>query len=99
MVERGSFHNLPEVVKLELCTNPLLSYVDPQAFRLVRPTHCTWTPPTVSAPITPRAHRIFFCVCVCLSPSLLSLLQLWLMTVETLDTFKLIMKVDGVLIF
>lgn len=38
MVERGSFHNLPEVVKLELCSNPLLSYVDPQAFRLVRHT-------------------------------------------------------------
>lgn len=38
MVERGSFHNLPEVVKLELCSNPLLSYVDPQAFRLVHPT-------------------------------------------------------------
>lgn len=37
MVERGSFHNLPEVVKLELCINPLLSYVDPQAFRLVAP--------------------------------------------------------------
>lgn len=37
MVERGAFQNLPEIVKLELCNNPQLSYVDPQAFRCVRP--------------------------------------------------------------
>lgn len=37
MVERGAFQNLPEMVKLELCNNPQLSYVDPQAFRFVRP--------------------------------------------------------------
>lgn len=33
MVERAAFHNLPEMVKLELCNNPRLSYMDPQAFR------------------------------------------------------------------
>lgn len=37
MVERGAFQNLPEMVKLELCNNPQLSYVDPQAFRFLRP--------------------------------------------------------------
>lgn len=37
MVERGAFQNLPEMVKLELCNNPQLSYVDPQAFRFVHP--------------------------------------------------------------
>lgn len=52
MVERGSFHNLPEIVKLELCTNPLLSYVDPQAFRWVRLGLRTGTPPTT----TPAVH-------------------------------------------
>lgn len=33
MVERAAFQNLPEIAKLELCNNPRLSYVDPQAFR------------------------------------------------------------------
>lgn len=33
MVERAAFQNLPEIVKLELCNNPQLSYMDPQAFR------------------------------------------------------------------
>lgn len=33
MVEREAFQNLPELVKLELSSNPRLSYVDPQAFR------------------------------------------------------------------
>ena len=33
MVERAAFHNLPELAKLELCSNPHLSYIDPQAFR------------------------------------------------------------------
>nr|XP_046251648.1 leucine-rich repeat neuronal protein 1 [Scatophagus argus] len=32
MVERAAFHNLPEIAKLEMCTNPRLSYIDPQAF-------------------------------------------------------------------
>lgn len=39
MVERGAFQNIPEIVKLELCNNPQLSYVDPQAFRCVRPAN------------------------------------------------------------
>lgn len=33
MVERAAFQNLPELAKLELCNNPHLSYMDPQAFR------------------------------------------------------------------
>lgn len=33
MVERAAFHNLPEIAKLEICNNPQLSYIDPQAFR------------------------------------------------------------------
>lgn len=33
MVERAAFHNLPEMAKLEMCNNPQLSYIDPQAFR------------------------------------------------------------------
>ncbi len=33
MVEREAFQNLPEMAKLELCNNPQLSYIDPQAFR------------------------------------------------------------------
>ncbi|XP_047221792.1 leucine-rich repeat neuronal protein 1 isoform X4 [Girardinichthys multiradiatus] len=33
MVERAAFQNLPEITKLELCNNPRLSYIDPQAFR------------------------------------------------------------------
>uniref|UniRef100_A0A673ACD6 Si:ch211-180f4.1 n=1 Tax=Sphaeramia orbicularis TaxID=375764 RepID=A0A673ACD6_9TELE len=32
MVERAAFQNLPEIAKLELCNNPRLSYIDPQAF-------------------------------------------------------------------
>lgn len=38
MVERAAFHNLPELAKLELCSNPRLSYIDPQAFRCL--TEC-----------------------------------------------------------
>lgn len=60
MVERGSFHNMPEVVKLELCTNPLLSYIDPQAFRSVRPARCIWTPPTVGPQFRQQQQRLFF---------------------------------------
>lgn len=33
MVEQAAFQNLPEIGKLELCNNPRLSYIDPQAFR------------------------------------------------------------------
>lgn len=33
MVERAAFHNLPEIAKVEICNNPQLSYIDPQAFR------------------------------------------------------------------
>ncbi|XP_037336517.2 leucine-rich repeat neuronal protein 1 [Pungitius pungitius] len=32
MVERAAFKNLPEIVKLEICSNKKLSYIDPKAF-------------------------------------------------------------------
>lgn len=32
-VERASFQNLPEMVKLELYSNPRLAYIDPHTFR------------------------------------------------------------------
>lgn len=33
IVERFAFQNLPDMVKLELNSNPQLSYIHPQAFR------------------------------------------------------------------
>lgn len=33
IVERAAFQDLPELTKLDLCNNPRLSYIDPQAFR------------------------------------------------------------------
>ncbi|KAK5895314.1 hypothetical protein CesoFtcFv8_011915 [Champsocephalus esox] len=32
IVERAAFQNIPEIAKLEICSNPKLSYIDPQAF-------------------------------------------------------------------
>lgn len=40
MVERAAFQNLPELVKLELCNSPRLSYIDPQAFRYLSDCLC-----------------------------------------------------------
>lgn len=64
MVERGSFHNLPEVVKLELCTNPLLSYIDPQAFRSVRtaPMHFGTAHRPPPHPANSTSVYCFFCI-------------------------------------
>lgn len=42
MVERAAFQNLPEIVKLELCNNPRLSYIDPQAFRYLSDCLCAF---------------------------------------------------------
>lgn len=40
MVEQTAFQNLPEIVKLELCNNPQLSYIHPQAFRYLSVCSC-----------------------------------------------------------
>lgn len=63
MVEKGSFHNLPEVVKLELCSNPLLSYIDPQTFRSVRHPRCIGTSLTHTNIFSLFAHPLPSCHC------------------------------------